>query len=129
MDQELMWTLLQQQVTRASMALGKKAESVGQVDVYVSRQTNSILEERQSRMYEHLSMYKTSGPAISVLRIYIKSGHTQGRYPPFARAKSYGQPGVVTHTFNPSTLRQRQEDCCGFESSLVHTELQGSQDQ
>lgn len=80
---------LQQQVTRASMAPGKKkAESVGQV--YAGRQTNSILEERQSRTYEHLLMYKPSGPAISVLVIYTKSGHTQGRYPLFGRAKSSG---------------------------------------
>lgn len=84
----------------------KKTESAGQV--YVGRQTNSILEERQSRTYEHLSMDKASGPAISVLGICTMSGHTQGRYPLFARVKSYGQPGLVTHTFNPSTLRQRQ---------------------
>jgi len=38
---------LQQQVARASMAPGRK-DSVGQV--YVSRQTNSVLEERQSRI-------------------------------------------------------------------------------
>lgn len=65
-------------------------------------------------MYGHLSMDKASGPAISVLRTYTMSGHTQGRYPLFATAKSYGQPGLVTHTFNPSTEAKTGETAMGL---------------
>ena len=32
------------------------------------------------------------------------------------------KPGVVAHTFNPSTGRQRQVDLCEFKASLVYLE-------
>ena len=31
-----------------------------------------------------------------------------------------GEPGMVGHAFNPSIGRQRQEDLCEFEASLVY---------
>ena len=36
------------------------------------------------------------------------------------KTKKVRWPGVVAHTFNPSTGKQRQEDFCEFKASLIY---------
>jgi hypothetical protein len=44
-----------------------------------------------------------------------------GRRERTSTSRIYGKKvGVMVHTYNPSTLKERQEDCCKFESSIVY---------
>lgn len=110
---------LQQQVARASTAPGRKAESVGQV--YVGRQTNSVLEERQSRI---MNIFQCTRPLAQQFQFleFILSQDIRKEDTHYYKSKKQWAARVVIHAFNPSTLRQRQEDHCGFETSLIHTE-------